>query len=57
MIDELGRLPGIGPRSAQRLALHLMKVTVEDTTRLTVAIDEMKARVRFCDRCFNIAEA
>jgi recombination protein RecR len=43
VIDELGRLPGIGPRSAQRLALHLMKVPVEDTTRLTVAIDEMKA--------------
>ncbi len=57
VIDELGRLPGVGPKSAQRLAFHLMKLTVEDTTRLTVAIDEMKARVRFCDRCFNIAEA
>ena len=39
VIDELGRLPGIGPKSAQRLAFHLMKVPVEDTTRLTVAID------------------
>jgi recombination protein RecR len=57
VIDELGRLPGVGPKSAQRLAFHLMKLSVEDTTRLTVAIDEMKARVRFCDRCFNIAEA
>ena len=56
VIDELGRLPGIGPKSAQRLAFHLMKVPVEDTTRLTVAIDEMKAKVRFCDRCFNLAE-
>ena len=56
VIDELGRLPGIGPKSAQRLAFHLMKVPVEDTTRLTVAIDEMKAKVRFCDRCLNLAE-
>jgi|TARA_B100001105_G_scaffold28408_1_gene19908 recombination protein RecR len=56
VIDELGRLPGIGPKSAQRLAFHLMKVPVEDTTRLTAAIDEMKAKVRFCDRCFNLAE-
>ena len=57
VIDELGRLPGVGPKSAQRLAFHLMKLSVEDTTRLTVAIDEMKDRMRFCDRCFNIAEA
>ena len=57
VIDELGRLPGVGPKSAQRLAFHLMKLSVEDTTRLTVASDEMKDRVRFCDRCFNIAEA
>ena len=56
VIDELGRLPGIGPKSAQRLAFHLMKVSVEDTSRLTVAIDEMKAKVRFCDWCFNLAE-
>ena len=56
VIDELGRLPGIGPKSAQRLAFHLMKVPVEDTSRLTAAIDEMKAKVRFCDRCFNLAE-
>lgn len=56
VIDELGRLPGIGPKSAQRLAFHLMKVSVEDTSRLTLAIDEMKAKVRFCDRCFNLAE-
>ncbi len=42
-IDELGRLPGIGPKSAQRLAFHLMKLPTEDTARLTSAIDEMKA--------------
>ena len=57
VIDELGRLPGVGPKSAQRLAFHLMKLSVEDTSRLTSAIDEMKVRIRFCDRCFNIAEA
>ncbi|SVD05802.1 uncharacterized protein METZ01_LOCUS358656, partial [marine metagenome] len=57
VIDELGRLPGVGPKSAQRLAFHLMKLPVEDTSRLTSAIDEMKVRIRFCDRCFNIAEA
>lgn len=57
VIDELGRLPGIGPKSAQRLTFHLMKLSVEDTGRLTTAIDEMKARVRFCERCFNVAEA
>ena len=57
VIDELGRLPGIGPKSAQRLAFHLMKLSVEDTSRLTSAIDEMKVRIRFCDRCFNISEA
>ena len=57
VVDELGRLPGVGPKSAQRLAFHLMKLSVEDTSRLTSAIDEMKVRIRFCDRCFNIAEA
>ena len=55
VIDELGRLPGIGPKSAQRLAFHLMKLPTEDTARLTAAIDEMKARVRVCDRCFNVS--
>ncbi len=57
VIDELGRLPGIGPKSAQRLAFHLMKLPTEDTARLTAAINEMKARVRFCDRCFNVSES
>ena len=57
VIDELGRLPGVGPKSAQRLAFHLMKLSVEDTSRLTSAIDEMKVRIRFCDLCFNISEA
>ena len=57
VIDELGRLPGIGPKSAQRLAFHLMKLPTEDTARLTTAINDMKVRVRFCDRCFNVSES
>ena len=57
LIDELGRLPGIGPRSAQRLALHLIKGDVEDVTRLARALVEAKERVRFCGLCFNLADA
>jgi recombination protein RecR len=56
LIDELGRLPGIGPKSAQRIAFHLLKVPAEDAARLSSAISEAKARVRFCSRCFNVAE-
>jgi|TARA_B100000959_G_scaffold19809_1_gene19100 recombination protein RecR len=56
VIDELGRLPGIGPKSAQRLAFHILKSPAEDATRLTDAISEMKDRIRFCERCFNISE-
>ena len=57
LIDELGRLPGIGPRSAQRLALHLIKGDVEDVTRLARALVDAKERVRFCELCFNLADA
>ena len=57
LIDELGRLPGIGPRSAQRLALHIIKSENEDVARLARAIIEAKQRVRFCDRCFNLADS
>jgi len=56
LIDELGRLPGIGPKSAQRIAFHLLKVPSDDVARLAHALTDAKARVRFCDRCFNIAE-
>jgi recombination protein RecR len=56
LIDELGRLPGIGPKSAQRIAFHLLKVPTEDATRLAHAITDAKARVRFCERCFNVSE-
>ncbi len=56
LIDELGRLPGIGPKSAQRIAFHLLKVSDDDANRLAHAIREAKARVRFCERCFNVSE-
>jgi len=57
LIDELGRLPGIGPKSAQRIAFHLLKIPTEDAARLAMAISDAKARVRFCVRCFNVADA
>ena len=56
LIDELGRLPGVGPKSAQRIAFHLLKLPIEDADRLANAIREAKAKVRFCARCFNVAE-
>jgi recombination protein RecR len=56
LIDELGRLPGIGPKSAQRIAFHLLKMEKVDALRLARAITEAKDRVTFCERCFNIAE-
>jgi recombination protein RecR len=56
LIDELGRLPGIGPKSAQRIAFHLLKVPDDDANRLARAIREAKEKVRFCDRCFHLAE-
>lgn len=56
LIDELGRLPGVGPKSAQRIAFHLLKAEKTDALRLARAISEAKDRVSFCQRCFNIAE-
>lgn len=57
LIDELGRLPGIGPKSAQRIAFHLLKVPADDANRLALAISDAKDKVRFCERCFNVSEA
>ena len=57
LIDELGRLPGIGPKSAQRIAFHLLKIPADDVARLAGAISEAKAKVRFCARCFNVTDA
>ena len=56
LIDELGRLPGIGPKSAQRIAFHLLKLPAEDANRLARAITEAKEKVTFCERCFNVSE-
>jgi recombination protein RecR len=56
LIDELGRLPGVGPKSAQRIAFHLLKVEPADAERLARAIHEVKAKVHFCKVCFNVAE-
>lgn len=56
LIDELGRLPGIGPKSAQRIAFHLLKVAPEDALRLSEAIVAVKEKVTLCPRCFNVAE-
>jgi recombination protein RecR len=55
LIDELGRLPGIGAKSAQRLAFHLLSVEEVDARRLSVAITDMREQVTLCERCFNVA--
>ncbi len=57
LIDELGRLPGVGPKSAQRLAFHLLGVDRHDAERLAEAILSAARGVHFCKRCFNVAEA
>ncbi len=56
LVDELGRLPGIGPKSAQRIAFWLLMAEPADAHRLARAIDDAKARVRFCQRCQNLCE-
>jgi recombination protein RecR len=56
LIDELGRLPGVGPKSAQRIAFHLLKLPKDDALRLATAIAVVKDRVSFCQTCFNISE-
>ena len=56
LIDELGRLPGVGPKSAQRIAFYLLKLPKDDALRLARSIIEVKDRVAWCRRCFNIAE-
>jgi recombination protein RecR len=57
LIDELGQLPGIGPKGAQRIAFHLVSADREDVRRLAAALLEMVERVRFCRTCGNVAEA
>ena len=56
LIDELGRLPGIGPKSAQRIAFHVIQSESVDVNRLVEVLRLVKERVKFCSQCFNIAE-
>ena len=56
LITELGKLPGIGPRTAQRLAFHILRVEPQDALALADAIREVKERIGFCEVCFNLAE-
>ena len=56
LIDELGRLPGVGPKSAQRIAFHLLAAEPADVRRLVSALTEVKDKVRFCSTCGNVAE-
>jgi len=57
LIDELGRLPGIGPKSAQRIAFHLLATDTVDVERLASTLRRVKAEVKFCRICGNVAEA
>ncbi len=56
LIDELGRLPGVGPKSAQRIAFHLLAADPKDVSRLAEVLTIVKSKVRFCSVCFNVAE-
>lgn len=57
LIDELGRLPGVGPKSAQRIAFYILGADADDVARLAESITTVKAKVRFCEICGNIAES
>lgn len=56
LIDELGRLPGIGPKSAQRIAFHILQTESFDVTRLAQILTEVREKVRFCEICGNVSE-
>jgi len=56
LIDELGRLPGVGPKSAQRIAFHILQADPADVTRLAASLQRVKDQVRFCATCYNVAE-
>ena len=56
LIDELGRLPGVGPKSAQRIAFHILQADPADVTRLAASLQRVKDQVRFCAICYNVAE-
>ena len=56
LIDALGQLPGIGPRSAQRIAFHLLDAPVEEVNHLADVLREVKLRAKFCELCFNVSQ-
>ena len=56
LIDELGHLPGVGPKGAQRIAFHLLQADPVDVRRLADVLVEVKQRVKFCNICFNVSE-
>lgn len=56
LIDEFGRLPGIGPKSAQRIAFHILQTQSFDVSRLATLLGEVREKVRFCEICGNISE-
>ncbi len=56
LIDELGRLPGVGPKSAQRIAFHILSADLDDVQRLADALTQAKQKVAFCEICFNVSE-
>ena len=56
LIQELSRLPGVGPKTAQRLAFHLLRADRQRAESLAQAIEDVKARIGYCERCYNIAE-
>ena len=56
LIDEFGRLPGIGPKSAQRIAFHILQTETYDTTRLSELLVDVRTKVRFCEVCGNVTE-
>lgn len=56
LIDQLGRLPGVGPKSAQRIAFHILQTETFDVTRLSQVLVEVREKVKFCDICGNVSE-
>ena len=56
LIDELGRLPGVGPKSAQRIAFHLLEIEEDQAAKLSEVLREVRSKVRFCEECGNISE-
>ncbi|MGC5582757.1 recombination mediator RecR [Ornithinimicrobium sp. W1679] len=56
LIDELGRLPGVGPKGAQRIAFHLLSADPDEVTRLADALVQVREKVSFCQECGNVAE-